>query len=97
MVDDNGGRSALSFGRSSGLEEGGVHVLTMKHIVDVAPFLLVVIEVVLIEDPTGIPVAHNEFHLKFRTITLTVTAEEGIFTRTTGFMSAISTSHSRSH
>lgn len=40
-----------------------MHVLSMEHVVDIAPLLLVVVEIVLVEYLSSLPVAHDEFHL----------------------------------
>lgn len=63
MVKVNSARCAFTVLGERGLEENLVGVLSVKHVVNIAPLLLVVVEVVLVQDFTSLPVAHDEFHL----------------------------------
>ena len=72
VVHDNLDGDPLARCRDGGVEEHAVHVLTVEHVVDVPPRLLVVVEVVLVEDLAGLPITHGELHQDDRSTRLNI-------------------------
>lgn len=41
-----------------------MHILSVKHVINIAPFLLIVVEVVLVENGARLPITHDKLHLR---------------------------------
>lgn len=63
MINLHRTRCSFPFTRSCSFEQSSMHILSMEHVVDIAPVLLVVVEIVLVEYVAGFPVTHDELHL----------------------------------
>lgn len=60
MINDGLAGNTLATLRGRSVKKTFVHVLAVEHIIDVTPSGFVVAQVVLIEHPASLPVAHNE-------------------------------------
>lgn len=50
------------FRRGSRFEKCCMHILSVEHVVNIAPLFLVIVEIVVVQDTSSLPISHDKVH-----------------------------------